>query len=94
VAVKGKSEPTRVYELVEMAGVPLPEGKEEALRRYDQGMAAYKRHEWSAAKAHFEAALAAFPGDGPSSVYVARCDENLADPPPPDWDFVVRRQEK
>ncbi|MEQ1856576.1 MAG: adenylate/guanylate cyclase domain-containing protein [Longimicrobiales bacterium] len=94
VAVKGKTEPVRVYELLEQAGVPLPEGKEEALRRYEQGMAAYKRHEWAAAQAHFEAALVADPEDGPSRLYVARCDENIADPPPPDWDFVVRRQEK
>ena len=31
--------------------------KEEALRRYEVGMAAYKRREWAAAKAEFEAAL-------------------------------------
>jgi adenylate cyclase len=94
VAVKGKSEPAKVYELLESAGVSFPEGKEEALRRYDQGMAAYKRRAWAEAKTHFEAALAAAPDDGPSRLYVARCDENIADPPPPDWDFVVRRHEK
>jgi class 3 adenylate cyclase/CHASE2 domain-containing sensor protein len=94
VAVKGKSEPVKVYELLGLAGVSLSAGKEEALRRYEQGMAAYKRHEWSAAKAHFEAAVAASPDDGPSRLYVARCDANIADPPPADWDFVVRRQEK
>jgi len=94
VAVKGKSEPAKVYELLELAGVSLPEGKEAALLRYDQGMAAYKRRAWAEAKAHFQAALEAAPDDGPSRLYVARCDENIADPPPPDWDFVVRRQEK
>jgi adenylate cyclase len=94
VAVKGKEEPVVVYELLEMAGVGLPEGKEEAIRRYEEGMAQYKRHAWAAAKAHFQAALAAWPDDGPSRLYVERCDANIADPPPPDWDFVVRRQEK
>ncbi len=94
VAVKGKSEPVTVYELLELAGVPLPEGKEEALRRYDLGMAEYKRHRWEAAKAHFQAALEVDPEDGPSRLYVQRCEDNIADPPPPDWDFVVRRKEK
>ena len=64
------------------------------LRRYAEGMRQYKRHQWAAAKAHFKAALAAWPDDGPSRVYVERCDAHLASPPPPDWDFVVRRQEK
>ncbi len=94
VAVKGKSEPVRVYELLEQTGIPLPTGKEEALQRYEQGMSAYKRHQWTEAKAHFEAALEADPEDGPSRLYVTRCDQNMADPPPPDWDFVVHRHEK
>ncbi|MGE0160184.1 MAG: adenylate/guanylate cyclase domain-containing protein [Gemmatimonadales bacterium] len=94
VAVKGKEEPVVVYELLEMAGVGLPEGKEEALRRYEEGMARYKHHDWAGAKAHFQAALAAWPSDGPSRVYAERCDAHIASPPPPDWDFVVRRQEK
>ena len=94
VAVKGKSEPVRVYELLEQTGIPLPTGKEEALQRYEQGMSAYKRHQWTEAKAHFEAALEADPEDGPSRLYVTRCDQNMADPPPPDWDVVVHRHEK
>jgi adenylate cyclase len=94
VAVKGKSEPVTVYELLELAGVPLPEGKEEALRRYDRGMVEYKNHRWDAAKTHFQSALEVCPEDGPSRLYVQRCDDNIAAPPPPDWDFVVRRQEK
>jgi adenylate cyclase len=94
VAVKGKSEPAKVYELLELAGVPLPPGKDEALRRYELGMAEYKRHRWEAAQAHFEAALESFGEDGPSRLYVQRCRENIEDPPPADWDFVVRRQEK
>ena len=94
VAVKGKTEPAKVYELVGEAGVPLALGKEEALRRYDLGMAEYKGHRWSAAKALFQSALEAYRDDGPSRIYVQRCDDNMAEPPPPDWDFVVRRKEK
>jgi adenylate cyclase len=94
IAVKGKEEPVVVYELLELKGVGLPEEKEQALRHYEQGMAQYKRHQWAAAKAHFLAALEADPADGPSRLYAERCDAHIAHPPPPDWDFVVRRQEK
>jgi adenylate cyclase len=94
IAVVGKEEPVVVYELLEMAGVGLPEAKEEALRWYERGMAEYKQHRWAAAKAHFLAALEAWPDDGPSRVYMERCDAHVANPPPADWDFVVRRQQK
>jgi len=94
IAVKGKDEPVRVYELLELAGVELAPDKEEALQCYVAGMEAYKARDWCAAKEHFGAALAACPTDGPSRVYVARCADHLAAPPPADWDFVVHRTEK
>jgi adenylate cyclase len=94
IAVKGKEEPVKVYELLEMAGTPLAPDLEEALREYELGMAAYKRHEWASAKQRFEAAVRARPTDGPSHVYVERCEDYIASPPPPDWDFVVHRTEK
>jgi adenylate cyclase len=94
IAVKGKEEPVRVYELLELAGFELPPDKEAALRCYELGMASYRCRNWSAAKGHFEAALAACPADGPSRVYLARCTDHIAAPPPADWDFVVHRTEK
>jgi hypothetical protein len=84
----------RVFELLEEDGVALDPAKEKALEHYTEGMTAYKRHDWAGARAHFWAAAEACPNDGPSRLYVARCEENLAEPPPPDWDFVVRRTEK
>ena len=94
IVVKGKEEPVRVYEVLELAGVELAPSKEDAVSRYEMGMAAYKRHDWTSARGHFLAALEACPDDGPSRVYAARCADHVADPPPADWDFVVRRREK
>jgi len=94
IAVKGKEEPVKVYELLELAGVGLPEDREQALGHYQEGMEAYKRRAWTEAKTRFQAALDACPTDGPSAVYVRRCDDHIASPPPPDWDFVVHRTEK
>ena len=94
IVVKGKAKPVLVYEVLELAGVELSPSKEEAIAEYEQGMAAYKKHDWAGALERFSAALHACPDDGPSKVYVARCEDNLDDPPPADWDFVVRRTEK
>ena len=94
ITVVGKEEPVKVYELLEMAGVELTADREQALELYGQALTAYKRHDWAAAKESFQAAAEACPEDGPSRLYVTRCDVHIADPPPPDWDFVVRRTEK
>jgi adenylate cyclase len=94
VAVKGKARPVKVYEILEFAGFEFEPDKEEMLRQYEAGMKAYKNHDWETAAACFEAGLAALPSDGPSRLYVDRSKENAADPPPPDWDFVVRRTVK
>ncbi|NNF12232.1 MAG: CHASE2 domain-containing protein [Gemmatimonadetes bacterium] len=94
IAVKGKDEPVKVFELLEMEGVELDPAKERMLPIYEEGMALYKEHDWAEAKRRFEAAVEVCPEDGPSLLYVERCAENLAAPPPPDWDFVVRRTEK
>jgi adenylate cyclase len=94
IAVKGKAEPVQVYELLELAGVPLSADREEALRHYAAGMAAYKARDWGGARGHFRRALEACPSDGPSRVYDERCTDHIANPPPPDWDFVVYRTEK
>jgi class 3 adenylate cyclase/CHASE2 domain-containing sensor protein len=94
IAVKGKEEPVKVYELLEMAGVALPPDQEEAIRQYMGGLEAYRRMDWVVAREYFLRALAAFPADGPSRVYEERCSDHIAHPPPPDWDFVVYRTEK
>ncbi len=94
IAVKGKEEPIKVYELLEMDGVGLPEELEAALAHYEAGLRAYRNHDWSTARSHFEDGLARRPQDGPCWLYVQRCDDHLASPPPADWDFVVRRTEK
>lgn len=94
IAVKGKVEPVQVHELLELAGTELEPHREEAVRHYENGLAAYKARDWELAATYFRAALEADPLDGPSRVYLARATEYAADPPPVDWDFVVRRTVK
>ena len=94
VRVKGKSRPVVMYEVIELAGRSLPAGRAEALASYGEGLAAYRARVWEAARARFQAALTAWPGDGPSELYLSRCREHLAAPPPDSWDYVVQRTEK
>lgn len=94
LAVKGKLEPVRVYEILEMHDGEISPPKRETLSHYNQGLAAYQRRDWELAAEYFQAALESDPGDGPSRVYLERTRECIADPPPADWDFVVRRQVK
>jgi adenylate cyclase len=94
IAVKGKEEPVKVYELLELAGIGFSAEREEALRQYQSGLDAYKRRDWELAATYFGAALEADPEDGPSRVYLQRATEYAAEPPPADWDFVVRRTVK
>jgi len=94
IAVKGKERPVRVFEVVELAGVDLGPAREACLAAFDAGLARYRAHDWAGAAAEFERALEALPEDGPSRVYLERARQNEADPPPADWDFVVRRTVK
>jgi adenylate cyclase len=94
IAVKGEKKPVQVYEVLELTGVALADEKEKAVAAYDLGMTAYKKHDWTSARDQFLAGLEACPDDGPCRVYAERCAVHIEDPPPSDWDFVVRRTTK
>ena len=85
--VKGKLEPVVVYELLARKG-ELPAEKQRVVGLYLEGLAAYKRRDFAAAKDRFHAALALDPSDGPSQVYLHRAEEYFQTPPPPDWNGV------
>lgn len=94
VRVKGKSRPVVMYEVIELAGTSLPSGRTDALASYREGIEAYRARDWETARARFQAALTAWPGDGPSELYLSRCEQHLVAPPPDSWDYVVQRTEK
>jgi class 3 adenylate cyclase/CHASE2 domain-containing sensor protein len=94
VAVYGRAEPIRVYELIGMAEEPLDARHAELLQHYDAGLAAFRRRDFGLAGGYFDAALELLPTDGPSRLYRTRSAECILNPPPVDWDFVERRQVK
>jgi len=64
-----------------------PEMKE-LLKFYNEGLKKYKKGEFKEALLEFEKAIEIIPGDGPTELYIKRCKEYIAQPPPPEWDGV------
>ena len=93
LAVYGKKEPVRVYELLAMRNESIG-NKAEVLEQYSKGLATFRNRDFELALQYFKAALELDPNDGPSVMYVERCEEYMVNPPPADWDFVERRQVK
>jgi adenylate cyclase len=82
VAVKGKHEAVRVYELLEEPT--------DTTRAYEEAFAAYLARDF--ARAH--QMLRALGDDPPSRVLAARCEVMMTSPPPADWDGVYVARSK
>jgi adenylate cyclase len=87
VAVAGKSEPIRIFELLAAQGGLSPEALARR-ERFGAALAAYRRRDWAAARAGFEACAQDPGGDPPAQVFLDRLDRLAADPPGEDWDGV------
>jgi len=93
VAVKGKEQAVRVFEVLGLTGELEPE----VIRRrqdFAQALELYHQRRFSEALAGFEAICAAAPEDGPARTYRDRCRRFQEAPPPADWDTVFRPEGK
>lgn len=66
----------------------MTEEKKKVLELYNEALSFYKQQKWDDAINGFKAALAVDPTDGPSAVYLERCEVYKKNPPPADWDGV------
>jgi adenylate cyclase len=88
IRVKGKKKPTRVYELIGL------EDDEEAVKKYDdlknyfKGLRLYQDADFVEAKKIFTKSAELLPDDGPSKLYVDRCEYYIENPPGKDWNRV------
>jgi len=83
-----------VHELLEHHDETSFPGLIDALAAFRDGLALYRGRRFADAAATFERALAANPGDGVAALYVERCRQFQATPPPDDWDAVWVLTEK
>ncbi len=88
ITVKGKTEPVRIFQLLEETTVPLPQPLKVALGYYSEGLKYYYEKSWDKAMDLFIEALKANPDDFPSQMFVDRCEYFKANPPPEVWDGV------
>lgn len=88
--VKGKSEPTRIYELL------WEKGKEERwdwLELYEQALELYRKKEWQKAAQIFSELQKPPISDPPSKVMLDRC-RYLIENPPEKWDGILTLEVK
>jgi adenylate cyclase len=93
VAVKGRAEPLRCYEVLARAGALEPAARER-LERYHHAIELYRSRRWEEALRLLDELDRERPGDGPVALYRRRARELLAHPPPDDWDGVFVSESK
>jgi signal transduction histidine kinase/class 3 adenylate cyclase len=82
-----QGEPVKVYEVLGRKGQVAPD-RAEAARLFTRGYEMYTQRHWDEAITSFEAALRAYPDDGPSERFIRRCQTFKLYPPPADWKAV------
>lgn len=93
IFVKGKTETTRIFELIATAG-QLPEPWQNLRECYEEARRAYVAQDWDLAEASFRECLQLRPEDGPSRVLLQRIQTLRQNPPGKDWTGVWHLAEK
>jgi adenylate cyclase len=88
VRVKGKQDPVKVYELIALKDDSMDVKNRELLTYFQQGYEHYLSRNWDWAGNQFRQALQINNGDGPSRLYLERCEKFMKNPPSKDWDGV------
>ena len=88
VAVKGKTEPVQVYELLSLQG-KLPPELDKRRSRYAEGLEAYRKQAWPAAEMIFQEMVEKY-ADSPSRTFLERVKMLRQHPPGAGWDGVWR----
>jgi adenylate cyclase len=92
IRVKGKLQPVTIYEIL---GPGAKEnGGVELVAQFGAAREAYKHRDWRSAQAAWVAILERWPDDGPSRVFLTRCEEYIAEEPPGEWDGVYAMKHK
>jgi adenylate cyclase len=94
VVVKGKSQPVRVFELLDYHDADSFPNLSDVLGHFADGMADYRAGHWDRAIARFENCLRLNPGDALSKTYVGRCETLRATPPAGEWDGIWVMKDK
>jgi adenylate cyclase len=86
IRVKGKFKPVKIYEV--MGAIEEYELFRDRIERFQRGLEAYRSAQWERSLALFEELGGDYPQDNPTHVFIDRCHELVAEPPPGAWDGV------
>lgn len=98
IRVKGKLQPVTIYELLGRSADLQGDGSladvQERVHLFIEARKLYRQRRWDPAQSAFQAILDRWSNDGPSVLYLKRCQEYLTDEPQPDWDGVFTMTHK
>jgi adenylate cyclase len=98
IRVKGKHQPVTIYELyghrLDLQQDGILADSEARIARFEDARQLYRQRRWSDAQHIFQEVLDCWPDDGPSVVYLKRCQDYLAEEPLPEWDGVFTMTHK
>lgn len=94
IGVKGKAEPTRVFEPLALSGESKSAKFKLLAETFAAALAAYRRQDWDEAEAGFENANSVFDSDPASHVFLERIRVLRDQSPDVDWDGVWRLTNK
>jgi class 3 adenylate cyclase len=93
VRVVGINEPVRIHEILETkADAPAALNEQTAL--FHNALGLFESRNWKDAEKAFARVLQIAPKDGPTLLYLNRCQQFIQSPPADDWDGVFNFEEK
>ena len=87
IRVKGKLQPIRIYEVVDHR-LKAVGAKEIKVNTFQEGLNYYRLQRWDDAIKRFKVCLELDPEDGPSKIFIDRCQHLKEEHLPDDWDGV------
>ncbi len=93
IRVKGKQEPTRIFEVVGLPG-QLDKKTLQLISVYQQGTGVFWKREFKAALALFNQAAVIRPDDQPTQIFIRRAEKYAKRPPAKKWDGVTTLKTK
>jgi adenylate cyclase len=94
VVVKGKTQPVRVFEILDFHDTQSFPNLMDVVNHFGEGITDYRQGRFDRATQRFERCLQLNPDDSLSQTYIDRCQALLSNPPTDRWDGVWMMQNK
>lgn len=88
ILIRGREEPTCIYELIQSKNIPLKEYLLKFCDNYQHGFTAYQHQAWDLAIDYFKTALKYLPENKSCLLMIARCHNFKRKPPPEPWNGI------